>query len=1211
MDKMTFLMKLQPRFNQSFIPMLKLNTQKFWNRRKISFRIIPVLLFHLMAFSLAAHDGAKQNHIHEVNAKYQLYQICQNDIDGYAKKISGDDITYHSIRVDVRDALISRANTGEMSFELLTSPVPMNNQKKEVTFFYYSDISLNLREPFDIKVNDRPLLTFLAEEDGTLSILDNPGKGSAEFVLVKRDNVGDGLGAFRLTVPTSFLEKGKQAKISVTGKKKNSNAWFMLFKVKDIIPWLSIAAKNEVAFNVKQFNDQLLIDAPKHFHGKSVFVISDGVKSKTSTFKAQGEISKASVVALPPMKNFQIDFDGEPLDVVFADGNGESSKSELVGSFFYTVHAHQHNGWNATMTKLYRPEYFEAYIPFIDSKYEKGLLSMLNSSHQDIAWVDRPEACIIMRDTLLLTPIIKDAFARDDYGFDIEDGLILKEYLIRHPEAKDKIAELLKRKLISVGASFNCPYEDMYDGEDLVRQFYLGKKWVKKTFGGYDSKVYWNVDVPGKTLQMPQILKKSGVDYMVISRHAKGLFHWISPDGSSVFGYSPGHYGNDVVQLSSEVGNQIKYGAEQFIWWSRFYKDTDTYAPLLSDADMLPAIDYSNFIETWNQTSQITDHNRQKKELHLPHMELMTIDEFMPLAENKATTADTLRGERPNVWVYIHGPAHHDALTASRRASKLIPAAEKFSTIAYLLDDQKKPYPHNAFDEAWQAKIYPDHGWGGHDGSITDDLFKENLVKSEVMGDQLLDDATAFIARRIDMKKAQGIPVVLFNSLSWERTDPVTVKVDLPKGFASNLEVFSMDGKTIPSQFENTERYGDGSIRATELTFVAKDVPSIGYKTFNIRSSMVSPKQINSTLSETEYENEFYRVTFENGGIGQVYDKELQRNLFKTDQFKVGEIFTLQSVGNGAGEFGKIQQPSLEDFDQVSKHKANWKIISNGPVFTTYRLSQPLENVIVEQDVTMFHQLKRVQFENRLRNWDGTLFREFRTAYPVDIESPLITHEVPFGKVRVGQDEIHSAGDRYTPLCKDVHPRAIMDWISASDNEMTVMLSSSVAAADWVNPTNTIDHSLLQHVLLASRTSCHWEGNDYAQQGNHSYRHILTSTAKDDMEGVRLTKQFNDPLKVIFHPEQSAKANLDTENSFFGIDKDHVIISTIKKAEDGEDIIVRMYDALGRSSMIELQSAFDTYQLRKTNIIEENPTRINEIEIPAFSIETFQLSVNK
>ena len=199
------------------------------------------------------------------------------------------------------------------------------------------------------------------------------------------------------------------------------------------------------------------------------------------------------------------------------------------------------------MTKLYKPEFLETYDDFFDKKYEDGLVSVMNSSHQDIAWVDRPEVCIILRDTLLLRPILKDAFIRDDYGFDIEDGLMLREYIKRHPESKERLTTLLNKKLISVGATYNCPYEDMYDAEDQVRQLYLGKKWVKKTFGGYDSKVYWNVDVPGKSLQTPQILKKAGVDYMVISRHAKGMFHWKSPDGSSVFTYSPGHYGNDLL----------------------------------------------------------------------------------------------------------------------------------------------------------------------------------------------------------------------------------------------------------------------------------------------------------------------------------------------------------------------------------------------------------------------------------------------------------------------------------------------------------------------------------------------------------------------------------------------------------------------------------------------------------------------------------------
>ena len=207
----------------------------------------------------------------------------------------------------------------------------------------------------------------------------------------------------------------------------------------------------------------------------------------------------------------------------------------------------------------------------------------------------------------------------------------------------------------------------MYDGEDLVRQLYLGKLWVKKNFGGYDSKVYWNVDVPGKTMQFPQILKKAGVDYMIISRHAKSMVHWASPDGSSVFTYSPGHYGEDLIHLSKEIDEKIKYGAEQVVWWSQYFEGGETQTPLLSSQDMLSAIDYSDYIENWNKTESVQDENGNEQQVYFPHMELMTVDEFMPLAEQNATSVDTIRGERPNVWVYIHGPAHHDALTASRK----------------------------------------------------------------------------------------------------------------------------------------------------------------------------------------------------------------------------------------------------------------------------------------------------------------------------------------------------------------------------------------------------------------------------------------------------------------------------------------------------------------------------------------------------------------
>jgi len=1168
--------------------------------------LFPLVLTPAM---VKAHETARQNQIHSVNVNYSLYQICKNDLEGFTSQISGGVYSYPSLRDDIRQAMITRASTGKAGFEFFTSVIPADYKEEMINFFFYSDIDLNNREPYDIKVNGRALLSFAPDENGKLQITDNPGNGDARYYLYRRDGNGDGVGAFRLSVPAPMVTKGEKAVISFTGKAKGSNAWFMLFKVPNAIKWLRSAALNDVSFTVRQFNDQMLIDGPAHLAGQEVCLVSDGVKSKTKIFRLQGEIAKASVYSEVPEKSFQIIYGDDVYTVEITGNEGNINENVVKGDYFYMSHAHSYNGWIAEFTKRYRPDFYSAYEPFLESKYEEGLVSLMNSSHQDIAWVDNPGACIIMRDTLLLTPIIKDAFSRKDYGFDIENALMLREYLERHPGSQAKITELLNRKLLSVGATYNCPYEDMYDGEDLVRQLYLGKLWVKKNFGGYDSKVYWNVDVPGKSMQFPQILKKAGVDYMVISRHAKGLFYWGSPDGSKVLTYSPGHYGEDLIHLSKDPGDQVKYGAGQVVWWSPYFEEGKTHTPLLSSQDMLPAIDYSDFIETWNTTESVLDENSKEQKVYFPQMELMTVDEYMPLAEKYASNIDTIRGERPNVWVYIHGPAHHDALSASRKASKLLPAAEKFLTVASLMDEEKMPYPFTELDAGWQSKIYPDHGWGGHDGDITDRLFKERLVEAQVRGEKLLEKAAGFIARRVRTEEKKGIPVLLFNSLSWDRTDPVRVSLDLPKGKAMGLSVMTPDNRVLPVQFAQVTKHTDGSIDHAELVFIAENIPSVGYKTYYVKPGMRSNIPDEVPEYNPVYENAFYKVTFADGGIEQVYDKELKRNLFSTGQFKAGEIFTLQSEGNGAGEFGDVQQPIMKDFDRVGEHDAKWELIETGSVYSTYKLEQDIKHARVEQKVTIYHQLKRIQFDNRLLNWDGTLYREFRTAYPVAMKNSTIKHEVPFGTVEVGKNEIRSAGERYTALCKDVHPRAIMDWISANDDDICITLSSSVAAADWINPAQPGDADLLQHVLLASRTSCHWEGNEYSQAGNHTYSHVLTSNSTGENNGSRISEQFNDPLKVIVNPEKSAVAGLPEEMEFFGIDSDNVIVSAIKKAEYGDGIIVRMYDAEGKESKVNLRSYFSLGNLKKTNIIEENPAVSGKIEIKPFGIETYRLNV--
>ena len=96
------------------------------------------------------------------------------------------------------------------------------------------------------------------------------------------------------------------------------------------------------------------------------------------------------------------------------------------------------------------------------------------------------------------------------YHFGMEQALNLKELIEEHPERKDEVITRYKEGRFTWGATYNQPYDGMHMGEQLIREVYFGKKWIKDNFEGSDAKTAFNTDVPGIALQFPQVLAKSG-----------------------------------------------------------------------------------------------------------------------------------------------------------------------------------------------------------------------------------------------------------------------------------------------------------------------------------------------------------------------------------------------------------------------------------------------------------------------------------------------------------------------------------------------------------------------------------------------------------------------------------------------------------------------------------------------------------------------------
>jgi alpha-mannosidase len=816
-----------------------------------------------------------------------------------------------------------------------------------------------------------------------------------------------------------------------------------------------------------------------------------------------------------------------------------------------------------------------------------GSLHIISSSHQDIAWMDSPEKCIVFRDTNCITPALAMMAKDPAYSFTMENMLNLMEYVESHPERAEEIARLTREGRMEWGATFNQPYESLYSGEQLIRQAYFGRLWIKRNFPGADARVYFNPDVPGRAAQMPQILAKAGIPYLVMSRYHEGFYRWASPDGTSVLAYSPGHYGNAAAYLNAPPAEGAKVILEKLAKWSGYYsaRGLPPEYPLLNSVDFSQPTDFGGLIRHWNGTAV-------QQGPQAAAMKYSTARRFFESIDVRTARLETITGERPGLWLYIHGPAHHSAISAEREAGRLLPAAEAFSTVRALLDGSFAGYPAGRLEAAWMAAIYPDHGWGGKEGQITDRLFRKKYEFARDEGREVLTSALAGIAARVKTRPEKGTPLIVFNSLSWPRTDPVTALV-APR--TPTFRLVDAAGADVPYQ-----RLPSGdpvSPGIALIEFIARDVPALGYKTlYLVEGDEPSPDKGAPAAGAEVLENNFYRIELAPGGVKRLYDKELGRDVLDTGKFLGFEVFTMRSVGNGAGEFGRVQQPTMEGFDKTSLHRPDWRLVDgeSGPLRTVVLLEQPLRNCTVREKIIVYHSVKKIDCEVSLLGWDGEPYREFRLALPVAAADGRVAYEIPLGVLEVGSGEAKGTGGPaygnlvYDELLSDIRPREVQNFLYAGDGHFGVTLTTSAAVNDYKDPTDDpVAYHVLQPVLLASRRSCHGEGNWYLQEGDHHYRFSVTSHASGWRNGYRAGIAAGSPLIVVGNPAAGPGADLPESRSFLPVSAPGIVLSTMKKAENDDTVILRVYDIEGRDTETAIELIRPVRRAVRTNLIEE------------------------
>ncbi len=849
----------------------------------------------------------------------------------------------------------------------------------------------------------------------------------------------------------------------------------------------------------------------------------------------------------------------------------------------------------------------QLFTPLVTSDwgyFSEGTLHVISSSHQDIAWVDTPDKCREERIHHIVAPALDIMKTDKNFHFGMEQTLDLMEFLEEFPERKEEIILRSQEGRFKWGGTYNQPYEGMQTDEQLIRELYFGRRWIIKNLEGADAVTVYNTDVPGRTLQSAQVLAKSGIENLFVSRMKEGFYNWYSPDGSKIPTYSPGNYGwavmfyklfeQDAIEAMHKLQSRVKM-------WSDYYKEHNLpphFAIVISN-DASGPNNYGNIVSEWNEILKKTG-------VKMPNLRHSTVTALMNEIKTPEAKFETVDGERPNIWSYIHGPGHAKAITASRKAGRLLPSAEIFASIDATLKGSFKDYPSEALSEAFEASIYPDHGWGGKNGHVTDSIFRAKLEFSASEADRLIEKSIHSISSNVKTKRNNAM--VVYNDLSWERK--ATAKVALNDN--SNYYVIDQNGNVVPSQISTQK-----GIRTLE--FVASKLPSLGYATFYLKKGRKTFK-VNKTVKPNALWNQFYEMRLGKGGMTYLLDRESNKEVVKTTRFAGGDILSMKYDGNGAGEFTQMTAPKMDGFDKTSLHTGNWKIVNDGAVYTLYENRVKFKHANIVQHIKVHHHIKKIDFSIDILDWDGTHNREFRFALPLDMEETTIKYEVPLAIAEVRKSEMKQAPrgwswvGTYDQKPVEIHPREVMNFISSEKDGFQVTLASGVAVADWIDPTReSVEYTVLQGILMASHKSCHGEGNWYHQTGDHHFEFSITSHQASDAIAYKFSNDAHHPLQVCSQKTKNKEGSLPESKSFFDISNPMVRVTTIKKAEDEDALVLRLVELDGKDSQPTISLPKEASKVIKTNLIEEDAETLNlsgkdiKIDIGHNAIETYKI----
>ena len=441
---------------------------------------------------------------------------------------------------------------------------------------------------------------------------------------------------------------------------------------------------------------------------------------------------------------------------------------------------------------------------------------MIGNAHIDPVWLWQwPEGYQEVRATFQSAIDRMDEFP--DFVFTCDSSLFFEWVAESDPELHERIKRRIEEGRFQViGGWWIEPDCNVPGGESFVRQALYGQRHLRETFG-IIATTGANLDSFGHNATIPQILAKSGCDSYVFLRpqaHEKELpapvFHWESPDGSSVLAYRIPH---EYCAPKDDIGEHVETAV------ASLPQDGDEYAVFygVGNHGGGPTIANLEQIRTLNEVNG------------LPHLELGSLRRFFD--DVAGQDHPTYRGELQH---HARGcyTSHSGIKRWNRRAENLLMRAEKWSVIAAHLG--LRPYPHEELSRAWKLLLFNQF----HDtlaGTSIEPAYedaRDQIGHASSIAASSFNAAAQSIARNIAVspEDVEMRPVVVFNPHLWRvRAD---VEIEYTWMREQGAHVVDDEGRLVPMQ--RTRALTTMSGLRARLVFPV-DLPPLGYRTYRIR----------------------------------------------------------------------------------------------------------------------------------------------------------------------------------------------------------------------------------------------------------------------------------------------------------------------------------------------------------------------------------------